>query len=52
MFTSLPTKLLEEFHVEATKDVFEKDSETLRGLERAGFKLNNYPAGLFMKVND
>ncbi|GAA5838994.1 hypothetical protein JCM11251_007848 [Rhodosporidiobolus azoricus] len=49
MLTSLPIDLLNEFHVEATKDIAQKDAPILRDLEAAGFKLNPYPGGLFIK---
>ena len=49
MFTSLPVPLVEEFHIESTKKVSELDRPTLEGLEKVGFKLNRYPAGLFIK---
>lgn len=46
MLTSLPIDLLAEFHVEATKQIAIKDKPLLDDLEKAGFKLNRYPAGL------
>ncbi|KAM0747858.1 dimethylaniline monooxygenase [Meredithblackwellia eburnea MCA 4105] len=49
MLTSLPIDLLAEFHVGATKDIAEKDKDILDGLTKAGFKLNHYPQGLFIK---
>ncbi|BGP27574.1 hypothetical protein JCM10295v2_006546 [Rhodotorula toruloides] len=49
MFGSLPIDLLAEFHTEATKQIAIKDKPMLDGLEKAGFKLNHYPAGLFCK---
>lgn len=50
MFSSLPMALVERFHKVATKDVFEKDKPVLDGLEKAGFKLNRFESGLFMKL--
>lgn len=50
MFSSLPIALIEQFHQSTTREVFEKDKETLEGLEKAGFKVNRYSAGLFMKL--
>lgn len=49
LFTSLPMSMVEEYHIEATKQIAEKDKDTLDGLEKAGFKLNKYPGGLFIK---
>ncbi|BGP11269.1 hypothetical protein JCM10049v2_007172 [Rhodotorula toruloides] len=49
MLASLPIDLLAEFHTEATKQIAIKDKPLLDGLEKAGFKLNHYPAGLFCK---
>ncbi|GJN93915.1 hypothetical protein Rhopal_006974-T1 [Rhodotorula paludigena] len=49
MLTSLPINLLEEFHIEATKEIAKKDKDLLDGLTKAGFKLNAYPGGLFIK---
>lgn len=41
--------MVEEFHIEATKKIEEKDKDMLDGLEKVGFKLNRYNSGLFMK---
>ena len=49
LFTSLPTELVGEFHLESTKKVAELDKPILDGLEKVGFKLNRYNSGLFMK---
>jgi len=49
LFTSLPVHMVEEFHIEATKKIEEKDKDILDGLEKVGFKLNRYNSGLFMK---
>ncbi|KAK4051477.1 hypothetical protein OIO90_004691 [Microbotryomycetes sp. JL221] len=49
MLQSLPVDLLEEYHIEATKRIAELDKPLLDGLQKAGFKLNNYPGGLFIK---
>lgn len=49
MLTSLPINLVAEFHVGATKAIAVKDKVLLDGLTRAGFKLNPYAAGLFIK---
>ncbi|KAI5480687.1 hypothetical protein MNV49_007614 [Pseudohyphozyma bogoriensis] len=49
MLTSLPIDLLNEYHIEATKQIAEKDKEILDGLKAVGFKLNPYPGGLFIK---
>lgn len=49
MLTSLPINLLAEFHTEATKEIAKKDAPLLRDLEKAGFKLNPYAGGLFIK---
>ncbi|BGP19956.1 hypothetical protein JCM10213v2_008087 [Rhodosporidiobolus nylandii] len=49
MLTSLPLNVLAEFHVEATKEIAKKDAPLLRDLEKAGFKLNPYKEGLFIK---
>ncbi|GAA6040485.1 hypothetical protein JCM8097_004573 [Rhodosporidiobolus ruineniae] len=49
MLTSLPIDLLAEFHAEATKEIAKKDGPLLRDLEAAGFKLNPYQNGLFIK---
>jgi len=49
LFTSLPTELVGEFHKISTAKVAELDKPILDGLEKAGFKLNRYNSGLFMK---
>ncbi|BGP43329.1 hypothetical protein JCM10449v2_007360 [Rhodotorula kratochvilovae] len=49
MLTSLPIDLLAEFHTEATKQIAIKDKPLLDDLQKVGFKLNPYPAGLFIK---
>jgi hypothetical protein len=49
MLTSLPINLLAEFHKAATKEIAIKDAPLLRDLEKAGFKLNPYEGGLFIK---
>lgn len=49
MFTSLPLNVVSDIHTEATKEIKRKDKELLDGLTKAGFKLNPYPPGLFMK---
>lgn len=50
LFTSLPTELVAEFHKISTAKVEQLDKDILDGLEKAGFKLNRYNSGLFMKV--
>ncbi|KAK4049999.1 hypothetical protein OIV83_003823 [Microbotryomycetes sp. JL201] len=49
MLQSLPVDLLEQFHIGATKRIAELDKPLLDGLTKAGFKLNHYPGGLFIK---
>ncbi|KDE04172.1 hypothetical protein MVLG_05396 [Microbotryum lychnidis-dioicae p1A1 Lamole] len=49
ILTSLPTNVLAQFQTEATKEVTRKDKDLLDGLRKAGFKLNPYPEGLFIK---
>ncbi|SGY12760.1 BQ5605_C011g06594 [Microbotryum silenes-dioicae] len=49
ILTSLPTNVLAQFQTEATKEVTRKDKDLLDGLRKAGFKLNPYPEGLFVK---
>ncbi|GAA6011517.1 hypothetical protein JCM10207_002646 [Rhodosporidiobolus poonsookiae] len=49
LLTSLPIDLLAEFHEAATVEIAKKDAVILRDLERAGFKLNPYKNGLFIK---
>jgi hypothetical protein len=49
MLTSLPVDLLNEYHIEATKQIAIKDKDLLDSLEAVGFKLNPYPGGLFIK---
>jgi len=49
MFTSLPLDLLVPYHIAATKEIAKKDKKILDGLKAVGFKLNEYPAGLFLK---
>jgi len=49
LFTSLPIKLVEAFHIESTKKIEQADKKILDGLEKVGFKLNRYNSGLFMK---
>lgn len=41
--------VINDFHIEATKAIAEKDKPLLDDLEKAGFKLNRYPGGLFIK---
>ncbi|KAL7008598.1 hypothetical protein EMMF5_001860 [Cystobasidiomycetes sp. EMM_F5] len=50
LFTSLPTELVAEFHKISTAKVEQLDKDILDGLEKAGFKLNRYNSGLFMKL--
>uniref|UniRef100_A0A0K3CQ10 BY PROTMAP: gi/472582471/gb/EMS20157.1/ dimethylaniline monooxygenase (N-oxide-forming) [Rhodosporidium toruloides NP11] gi/647402401/emb/CDR48655.1/ RHTO0S19e01728g1_1 [Rhodosporidium toruloides] n=1 Tax=Rhodotorula toruloides TaxID=5286 RepID=A0A0K3CQ10_RHOTO len=49
MLASLPIDLLAEFHTEATKQIALKDKPLLDDLQKAGFKLRDYPAGLFLR---
>ncbi|KWU44303.1 pyridine nucleotide-disulfide oxidoreductase family protein [Rhodotorula sp. JG-1b] len=49
MLTSLPLDVLEQFHISATEDIAVKDKVILDDLQKAGFKLNKYPGGLFLK---
>ncbi|GAA5955765.1 hypothetical protein JCM3765_001845 [Sporobolomyces pararoseus] len=49
MLTSLPINVLEQFHVQATKDIAVLDKDILDRLAKVGFKHNPYPGGLFIK---
>ncbi|GAA6062801.1 hypothetical protein JCM10212_006162 [Sporobolomyces blumeae] len=49
MLTSLPIDVLEQFHVEATKQIAILDKDILDRLAKVGFKHNPYPGGLFIK---
>lgn len=49
MLLSLPVNLLAEFHVGATEEIAKKDHVILDGLRKAGFKINQYKYGLFVK---
>lgn len=49
MLTSLPINVLEQFHVQATKDIAVLDKDILERLAKVGFKHNPYPGGLFIK---
>lgn len=51
MFMSVPNKMLKRLHVDATKEISNRDAELQKGLEKAGFKLDSGPddSGFFMK---
>ncbi|MCJ1476867.1 hypothetical protein MMC13_005536 [Lambiella insularis] len=48
---SLPSPVLKRFHIDATREITRRDAPLLRGLQAAGFSLDNGPdgAGLWMK---
>ncbi|MCJ1420859.1 hypothetical protein MMC32_007218 [Xylographa parallela] len=48
---SLPAPVLKRFHIDATRETTRRDTHLLRGLQAAGFALDNGPdsAGLWMK---
>ena len=51
MFMSIPNRMLKRMHQDATAEIARRDEPLLKGLEKAGFKLDNGPddAGFFMK---
>ncbi|MCJ1430926.1 hypothetical protein MMC27_000276 [Xylographa pallens] len=48
---SLPSPVLKRFHIDTTRETTHRDTHLLRGLQAAGFALDNGPdsAGLWMK---
>ena len=48
---SLPSPVLKRFHIDATREMTRRDATLLRGLQGAGFALDNGPdgSGLWMK---
>ncbi|KAL9044858.1 MAG: hypothetical protein Q9214_002033 [Letrouitia sp. 1 TL-2023] len=51
LFMSIPNAMLKRMHQDATAEISRRDEPTLKGLEKAGFKLDSGPddAGFFMK---
>ncbi|KAL8993553.1 MAG: hypothetical protein Q9169_006261 [Polycauliona sp. 2 TL-2023] len=51
MFMSIPNAMLKRMHQDATAEISRRDETILKGLEKAGFKLDDGPddAGFFMK---
>ena len=51
MFMSIPNAMLKRMHQDATSEISRRDEPLLKGLEKAGFKLDSGPddAGFFMK---
>ncbi|KAL9004760.1 MAG: hypothetical protein Q9188_002444 [Gyalolechia gomerana] len=51
LFMSIPNAMLKRMHQDATAEISKRDEALLRGLDQAGFKLDDGPddAGFFMK---
>ncbi|KAL8952004.1 MAG: hypothetical protein Q9222_002050 [Ikaeria aurantiellina] len=51
IFLSIPNAMLKRMHQDATAEISKRDGSLLKGLEKAGFKLDDGPddAGFFMK---
>lgn len=51
LFMSIPNAMLKRMHQDATVEICKRDEALLRGLDQAGFKLDDGPddAGFFMK---
>ncbi|KAL9613667.1 MAG: hypothetical protein Q9167_001796 [Letrouitia subvulpina] len=51
LFMSIPNAMLKRMHQDATAEISRRDEPILKGLEKAGFKLDSGPddAGFFMK---